>query len=58
MELKKLQDIYLGALREEGVIGVNVVFCQEQKDFIVYLSRSLGMIQGAINSFVEEVEKE
>jgi hypothetical protein len=33
-------------------------FVQEPKDFIRYFSRSLGMIQGAINLFVEEMEKE
>ncbi|MDR2194430.1 MAG: YbjN domain-containing protein [Treponema sp.] len=44
---------------KNGSVGVDVeLFVQEPKDFVSYLSRSLFIIQGAIDSFIEDMEKE
>jgi hypothetical protein len=55
-QTKKLVKIYMN---DEGCICTNVgFFVKETKDFILHFTRSLGMIQGAIDSFIEEMEKE
>ena len=54
---KKLAKIYINA--DFDLICVTVgFFVKEPKDFIANLSRSLGMIQGMMDSFVDEMKKE
>ena len=45
-------------MNDDGIICFSAgFFVNEPKEFVNYLSRSLSMIQSAVSSFVEEMEK-
>ena len=47
------------SMNDKGLLCVNAgFFVQDPKNFTNHLTRSLGMIQTAISTFVEEMEKE